>query len=77
MTVRNIADAKAHLSALLALVEGGEEVIIARAGKPIAKLVKFGPTPKGRQSGTLKDKIWIADDFDAPDPEIEKLFYGE
>jgi prevent-host-death family protein len=65
----NIHEAKTHLSRLLARVMGGEEIIIAKAGKPIAKLVPYGIPSKRRVPGTAKGKIWIAEDFDAPLPE--------
>jgi prevent-host-death family protein len=72
----NIHQAKTHFSRLVAKAERGEEIIIARAGKPVAKLVRADP-PKRKppKAGFMKGKIWIAPDFDAPDPEIEKLFY--
>lgn len=75
----NTYEAKRDLSALLARVEGGEEVVIARAGKPIARLIPEPPAKlKPRQGGFLKGKIWIADDFDAPLPdELQKAFEGE
>jgi antitoxin (DNA-binding transcriptional repressor) of toxin-antitoxin stability system len=74
MTIRNISQAKSELSALLVLAEQGEEVFIARAGTPIVRLapVEFGT--ERRKLGALEGQIWIATDFDAPDPEIEKLF---
>lgn len=65
----NIHEAKTHLSRLLLKVAEGEEVIIARAGRPIAKILPIGPATQ-RRLGSEKGKIWIADDFDAPcDPE--------
>jgi prevent-host-death family protein len=66
----NIHEAKTHLSRLLAQVEAGEEVIIARSGEPVAKLVAFAKPSKKRVLGQYKGKVIIADDFDAPvDPE--------
>ena len=70
MTIRNVSDAKEQLSALLVMVEGGEEVIIARAGRPIARLVQFDRPKKSRKLGALKGQIWISPDFDQPDTEI-------
>ena len=64
----NIHDAKTHLSRLLQLVERGEEVTIARAGHPIARLVPAQPH-EGREIGFASEVIWIADDFDAPLPD--------
>jgi len=74
MTIRNVSDAKEQLSALLVMVEGGEEVVIARAGKPIARLVKYGRPQKPRKLGALKGEIWIAPNFDDPDAETEQMF---
>jgi prevent-host-death family protein len=74
----NIHAAKTHLSQLLKRVQGGEEVIIAKAGKPVAKLVPVEGAPRPRVPGTGKGQIWMSDDFDAPLPdEILRLFYGE
>lgn len=64
----NIHEAKTHLSRLLENVEAGEEVIIARAGKPVARLVAFEKSAKPRTPGALKGHIRIAEDFDAPLP---------
>jgi len=71
----NIHEAKTHLSRLLQRVAAGEEVIIARAGVPVARLIAAGAANKSRLMGMDKDKIWIAEDFDAPDPALEALFY--
>jgi prevent-host-death family protein len=68
MTV-NIHEAKTHLSRLLARVMGGEEIIIAKAGKPIAKLVPYGTRSEERIPGTAKGKIWMSADFDEPLPD--------
>ena len=69
-------EAKTHFSALLEKVEAGEEVIIARNGKPVAQLVPVQRRREPRVPGAWKGKGWIADDFDAPDPELEDLFYN-
>lgn len=71
----NIHEAKTHFSRLLQRVEAGEEVTIARAGKPVAKLVRAVPSGESRPVGMDRGKIWIADDFDAPDEALEALFY--
>jgi prevent-host-death family protein len=66
----NIHEAKTHLSRLLAQVEAGEEVTIARNGEPVAKLVAIGKNSKKRVLGQYRGEIVIADDFDDPvDPE--------
>jgi prevent-host-death family protein len=74
----NIHEAKTHLSRLLQRVAAGEEVTIARAGKPVARLVAVEPEKnKVRPLGMDRGRIWIADDFDAPLPDdLLKLFYG-
>ena len=64
----NVHEAKTHLSRLLQAVEGGEEVVIARDGKPIARLVPFTER-QARQPGTLKGRIHLGDDFDDPLPD--------
>ncbi len=71
----NVHQAKTHLSRLLARVAAGEEIIISKAGKPVARLVPFHGSPKKRVPGLDRGKVWIAEDFDAPLPaEIQKLF---
>ena len=66
----NIHYAKTHLSRLLAKVEAGEEVIIARNGKQIARLLRVEPKGNQRPLGLDRGRIRISDDFDAPvDPE--------
>ena len=73
-TIVNMHEAKSTLSKLVEKVVGGEEVVIARAGKPVAKLVKYEREP--RRLGLLDGKIWIADDFDETDKELIALFEG-
>jgi len=68
-TTVNIFEAKTHLSKLIEQVERGGEVIIARAGKPVARLTRLEPEKKPIVFGLLKGKIHVADDFDAPLPE--------
>jgi len=65
----NIHEAKTNLSKLLARVSAGEEVIIARAGKPIARLVPITERPQKRVPGSAKGRVFISPDFDAPLPE--------
>jgi prevent-host-death family protein len=69
MTVVNTHEAKTNLSRLLDDVQEGEEIIIARGNKPMARLVPFRANKTVRKPGYLKGKIRIADDFDAPLPE--------
>ncbi len=71
-----VHQAKTHLSRLLARVEAGEEIVIARNRRRIAKLVPLPSAP--RKPGRLRGKIRIGKDFDAPLPsEIESAFRGE
>jgi prevent-host-death family protein len=65
----NIHQAKTHLSRLLRKVAAGEEVVISRAGKPVARLVPVAEPPRPRELGKYSGQIWIADDFDAPMPD--------
>jgi prevent-host-death family protein len=79
MEIVNVHAAKTHLSQLLARVEAGEEVVLGRAGHPIARLVPFQPgvAPR-RRFGGWRGRAWVSDDFDAPLPvSIEKAFLGE
>ena len=76
MPVVNVHEAKTQLSRLLAQVETGEEVIIARRGQPVARLVRCQPKGK-RQFGAMKGQIKITDAFFEPLPEEElKLWEG-
>jgi prevent-host-death family protein len=72
----NIHEAKTHLSRLLERVAMGEEVIIAKAGKPVAKLVPVVPCARQFKLGSAKGEFVVPDDFNDPLPkEIEDLFY--
>lgn len=71
----NLYDAKAQLSALVDQAAAGAEIIIAKNGKPMAKLVAI-KDPVKRKPGRLKGKIWVSKDFDAPMPEFEEAFYN-
>lgn len=73
----NLYDAKTQLSALVEEASAGAEIIIAKAGKPMAKLVAFRETAQ-RKPGRAKGLIWIGDDFDAPLPaDLQAAFNGE
>jgi len=74
MQIANISEAKAQLSALIEKVIAGEEVIIGKAGKPVARLIRYERYRQARQPGALKGKIKIADDFDALPEDIAKAF---
>lgn len=73
-TVVNVHEAKSQLSKLLARVEQGEQIVIARNGKPVARLERATRPALMDAFGSMKDEIRVADDFDAPDPEIERMF---
>ena len=73
----NIHEAKTHLSRLLQRVAAGEELTLARAGKPVARLIAVKPKGAARPLGFARDQVRIADDFDAPLPDdLLKAFYG-
>jgi prevent-host-death family protein len=75
----NIHEAKTHLSRLVERAAAGEEIVIAKAGKPTAKLVAYRDTRGPRKLGALRGQIWLAPDWDseAVNEEIAGLFYGE
>lgn len=68
MTTLNIHEAKTHLSRLVEEAVAGEEIVIAKAGKPLVRLVPLGREAPKRRIGALRGQIQIADDFDAPLP---------
>jgi prevent-host-death family protein len=73
----NIHEAKTHFSRLLQRVAAGEEITIARAGVPVAKLVPLTQKNNRRPLGFARGEVWVADDFDAPLPDdLLKQFYG-
>lgn len=78
MIITNISEAKASLSKLIRQVQQGEEVIIGKAGKPIARLVPYkqDPSPRRLGAGAWKGKIWVADDFDDLPEDVLALFMG-
>ncbi|MBM3581615.1 MAG: type II toxin-antitoxin system Phd/YefM family antitoxin [Alphaproteobacteria bacterium] len=69
MKTVNIHDAKTHLSKLIARARKGEEIVLAKAGKPVAKIVPFEAAPKRREPGHAKGLVKIYDNFDDPLPE--------
>ena len=77
MDTVNIHQAKTQLSRLIERVCAGEEIIIARSGKPVARLAPLEPR-RPRRLGLLKGKIWVAKDFNAPLPDdLLDLFEGK
>jgi len=74
----NIHEAKTHLSRLLEDVRNGDEIVIAKAGHPVAKLSAFHAEPSPRVLGTLRGKIKVTEDFDEDLPDsVLRLFYQE
>ncbi len=65
-SVINIHEAKTHLSRIVDEVAAGAEVIIAKAGKPMARLSPIQPAVRPKKLGLLKDKITVPDDFNSP-----------
>jgi prevent-host-death family protein len=74
MVVRNVSEAKAELSALIEAVQNGGEVIIAKAGKPVARLVAYRGPAKPREPGSMAGEISIAPDFDLLPDDIAAAF---
>lgn len=74
MQTINIHQAKTQLSKLIEKALVGEDVIIAKAGKPVAKLTAYKKPLKPRQLGLLKGKIHVPDNFDDEDEAINRLF---
>lgn len=74
MQITNISEAKAQLSALIERVMAGEDVIIGKAGKPVARLIRYENSRQPRRPGALKGKIFIADDFDELPDDIAAAF---
>ena len=78
MAVINVHEAKTHLSRLLARAAGGEEIVIAKAGKPVARLVTIdGMLREPRRLGALEGQIWLAEDWDSDEVSeaIARDFY--
>jgi prevent-host-death family protein len=77
MDVTNIHEAKTHLSRLVERAAAGEEIVIGKAGKPVAKLVPYQEIKPARKPGAWKGKVKYLKDWDEMDKEIEELFYAE
>jgi prevent-host-death family protein len=69
MQTVNIHEAKTHLSRLLERVAAGEDVVIAKAGRPVARLIAFEPASDHRQFGRDAGLFEVPEDFDAPLPD--------
>jgi prevent-host-death family protein len=70
----NVHDAKTQLSRLLQEVENGEEIVIARNGEPVARLVPHVEERKPREPGWAKGRVWMAPDFDEFDEQLARDF---
>jgi prevent-host-death family protein len=70
----NVHEAKTRLSRLLQEVEDGEDIVIARNGEPVARLVRVEPERKPREPGWAKGKVWMAPDFDEFDDDMARDF---
>lgn len=77
MPTFSVHEAKTHLSKILKLTESNNEVIIARYGKPIARVIPYATPSTKREFGVLKDKIKIDDSFFEELPEEELAFWNE
>ena len=75
MTMLNTHETKTHFSQIISRVLEGEEIIVAKSGKPLVKIIPYEETPYKRKGGILKGTLIIEDNFDAPLPEdILKAF---
>lgn len=70
----NIHEAKTHLSRLIERVETGEEIVLARAGRPVARLIAFTPRRDPRVPGAWRGCVDIASDFDVTTEELINAF---
>lgn len=79
MPTVNIFEAKTHLSRLVEQVESGaeSEIVIARNGRPVARLVPLDAQPAQRRIGVAKGRFRVPDSIDDSNTEVERLFYGE
>jgi prevent-host-death family protein len=69
-----VTEAKTQLSSLIERVSDGEEIVIRRGRRPVAKLIRYEAPLIVRRLGGLHGQIWMSDDFDEPDEELERLF---
>ena len=72
----NIHEAKTHLSRLVERVEAGEEITLARAGRPVARLVPYRARREPRRPGLWSGQVTIASDFDEPLEDFERALRG-
>lgn len=72
----NTHEAKTQLSKLLERAAAGEEIVIAKAGKPVARLIAYEPGRESRRPGQWRGQVWMAADFDDTPDEVADLFDG-
>jgi prevent-host-death family protein len=72
----NIHEAKTHFSRLIERVLLGEEIVIAKAGRPVAKLVPIAPEARDRRPGSARGAFVVPPDFDAPLPDDVIAYWG-
>jgi prevent-host-death family protein len=77
METVNVHEAKTHLSRLLEAVERGEDVVIARAGRPVARLVAVAASARSREPGAWRGRVMVADDFDETPEDVITAFHGD
>ncbi len=76
MISKNIYEAKTELSKLIAMVQAGEEIVICKAGSPVASLSSYKESIKKRKLGSWKGKVEISDDFNETSKEVVDSFYN-
>ena len=76
MAMVNMHEAKTHLSRLVERAVQGEDVVIARAGRPVARLIAFEDN-EPRKLGAWKGRVWLADDFDELPADLLAAFEGD
>jgi len=74
MEIINTHEAKTQFSKLVTRAANGEEIVIAKAGKPMAKLVPFRPQPRARRPGAWRGRVQLADDFDRTPDDLLDAF---
>ena len=78
MRTINISQAKTHLSRLVEEAANGEEIVITKHNRPVARLVALEASARPRKPGGWEGQVWMADNFDAPLPEkLEDAFCGD
>ena len=76
MKVVNVQQAKTHLSRLIDQAAKGQEFILGKHGKPLAKITAYAPRKEQRPLGGYEGRIRVGEDFDEEDPQINRIFSG-